>query len=196
MSDYPLSPISRADVQRACETLTSAFASDPVERWLIPDDRDYERDFPLFVAALGDTSMDTSTAWQIDDFSAIALWIPPGSEPDAERIGQVLIDTVDPGKHAEVFSVLEQMDAAHPRYAHWYLPWLGVRGDKQDQGLGGMLLSASLEYVDLGGLPAYLETPNPRTVPFYERHGFVVTGHTESPNCPPLTFMRREGRHA
>lgn len=25
-------------------------------------------------------------------------------------------------------------------------------------------------------LPAYLDSPNPRNVSFYERHGFVVTG--------------------
>jgi len=194
MSDHPLSPITRADSGRACETLTSAFAADPVERWLIPDDRQYTSNFPLFVAALGDSSMETSTAWQLDDFAAVAMWLPPGSEPDAERIGRVLIETVAPEKHAEMFSVLEQMDEAHPRYAHWYLPWLGVHADKQDRGLGGALLAASLEYVDLGGLPAYLETPNPRTIGFYERHGFVVAGGTESPHCPRLTFMRREGR--
>jgi GNAT superfamily N-acetyltransferase len=194
MSDHPLSQISRADSDRACETLTSAFAADPVERWLIPDDEEYAKSFPLFVAALGDSSMETSTAWELDDFGAVAMWLPPGTEPDAERIGRVLIETVAEDKHAEVFAILEQMDGAHPRYAHWYLPWLGVAADRQNRGLGGALLAASLEYVDLGGLPAYLETPNPRTIPFYERHRFVVTGHTESITCPPITFMQREAR--
>jgi GNAT superfamily N-acetyltransferase len=185
MSDHPLSPISRADSGRACETLTSAFAT---------DHRDYATNFPLFVAALGDSSMETSTAWQLDDYGAVAMWLPPGTEPDAERIGRVLIETVAPERHSEMFAILEQMDEAHPRYAHWYLPWLGVHAEKQGRGLGTTLLAASLEYVDLGGLPAYLETPNPRSIALYERHGFVVTGHTESANCPPLTFMRREGR--
>jgi GNAT superfamily N-acetyltransferase len=194
MSDHPLSPVSVDDADRAIATLVSAFADDPVERWLLPDDEAYAERFPAFIAALGDGSIATRSAWQIDDFAAVAMWLPPGSEPDAERIGAALRSTIPEQKHAEMFAVLEQMDAAHPRYAHWYLPWLGVRADKQNRGLGGDLLAACLEYVDLGALPAYLETPNPRNIPFYERYGFVVTGRTESPNCPPLTFMRRERR--
>jgi ribosomal protein S18 acetylase RimI-like enzyme len=84
------------------------------------------------------------------------------------------------------------MDAAHPRFPHWYLPWLGVDAASQGAGLGGALLVESLNVVDETGLPAYLETPNPRTVPFYERHGFRVTGSTETQDSPPVVFMLRE----
>jgi GNAT superfamily N-acetyltransferase len=194
MSDHPLSPIVRGDLDRAYATLTSAFEHDPVERWLLPDDEQYRAGFPPFVASLGEDALETSTAWQLDDYAAVVMWLPPGRTPDAERIGGSLIATVDASKHAEMFAVLEQMDVAHPTYPHWYLPWLGVRADSQNAGLGSRLLTASLRYVDLGGLPAYLETPNPRNIPFYRRHGFVVTGSTESATCPPITFMRRPGR--
>ena len=194
MSDRPLSPISAADAPRAYVTLLSAFAADPVERWLLPDDLEYAAGFPPFVAALSDTSMASSTAWEIDDFSAIIFWLPPGVEPDAERIGRSLIDTVAPEKHADTFAVLEQLDESHPSYPHWYLAWLGVAADKQNHGLGGRLLSQTLAYVDLGGLPAYLETSNPRTIPFFERHGFTVTGHAQAGDSPTLTCMVRDGR--
>jgi GNAT superfamily N-acetyltransferase len=196
MSDRPLSPISAADAPRAYETLVSAFADDPVERWLLPDDTAYATGFTPFVSALGDTSLSGSTAWEISDFAAVIFWIPPGVEPDAERIGRVLIETVAPEKHADTFAILEQLDASHPPFPHWYLPWLGVVAHRQNRGLGGQLLAQSLEYVDLGGLPVYLETPNPRTVPFFERHGFAVTGHAQSGDCPPLTCMVREARGA
>jgi GNAT superfamily N-acetyltransferase len=196
MSDHPLSPISAVDAPRAYETIVSAFVNDPVERWLLPDDEAYARDFPTFVAALAENAIETSTAWELDEFGAVAMWLPPGTAPDAERIGAALIATVAKAKHAEMFGLLEQMDSAHPRYAHWYLPWLGVHAGKQDQGLGGRLLADSLAYVDLGGLPAYLESPNPRNIPFYERYGFVVTGRTDSTTCPPITFMTREGRRS
>jgi GNAT superfamily N-acetyltransferase len=194
MSDHPLSPISPADAERAYATIVSAFTPDPVERWLLPDDADYVAHFSDFVAAVASSSMETSTAWELDDFAAVALWLPPGSQPDAERIGVSLISSVAEEKHAEMFGLLEQMEAAHPRYSHWYLPWLAVHADKQEHGLGGTLLAASLEYIDIGGLPAYLESPNPRNIPFYERHGFVVAGQTESVTCPPITFLRRPGR--
>jgi GNAT superfamily N-acetyltransferase len=194
MSDHALSPITPDAAARAYSTISSAFVADPVERWLLPEDADYANDFPTFIAALGESAMETRTAWQLDDFAAVAMWLPPGTEPDAERIGAVLIATVAEEKHAEMIAILEQMDAAHPKYSHWYLPWLGVRADRQNRGLGGRLLAASLAYVDLGGLPAYLETPNPRNIPFYERHGFAVTGVTSSMTCPPITFMSRAGR--
>ena len=48
-----------------------------------------------------------------------------------------------------------------------------------------------LKIVDAGGLPAYLETPNPRTVPFYQRAGFSVTGVAQAGACPPITLMQR-----
>jgi hypothetical protein len=40
-------------------------------------------------------------------------------------------------------------------------------------------------------MAAYLETPNPRTVPFYERQGFEVTGEAAAGSCPPVTTMVR-----
>jgi hypothetical protein len=48
-----------------------------------------------------------------------------------------------------------------------------------------------LEVVDASQLPAYLETPNPRTISFYARHGFEVTGVAQSGSCPPVTSMLR-----
>ncbi|HTC68579.1 MAG TPA: GNAT family N-acetyltransferase, partial [Acidothermaceae bacterium] len=94
-------------------------------------------------------------------------------------------------KHDDTIAVLEAMDAAHPRFPHWYLPWFGVDATAQGRGLGSQLMSKCLEVVAAGHLPAYLETPNPRNISFYERHGFDVTGNVESGDCPPVTFMLR-----
>ncbi len=51
-----------------------------------------------------------------------------------------------------------------------------------------------LEIVDASHLPAYLETPNPRNLTFYERYGFEVTGTAQAGRCPPITFMLRAAR--
>lgn len=58
------------------------------------------------------------------------------------------------------------MDAAHPKRAHWYLPWLGVDPARQRAGLGAELLMQCLARVDEDHLPAFRETPNPGTIPF------------------------------
>ena len=86
------------------------------------------------------------------------------------------------------------MDDLHPTYPHWYLPWLAVDPARQGHGLGAARSwrNASPE-LDADGMPAYLETPNPRTVPFYERHGFEVTGEAAAGSCPPVTSDAASG---
>jgi GNAT superfamily N-acetyltransferase len=120
--------------------------------------------------------------------------MPPGTAPDGDRIVAVLRDTVPIEQHADTFAVLEQMDDAHPSVPHWYLPWLAVDPRRQGAGLGGELLARSLARVDADRLPAYLETPNPHTVAFYERHGFAVAGISQEGACPPITSMLRPAR--
>jgi GNAT superfamily N-acetyltransferase len=193
VSDPSVSLVPESDRKRAIATVVSAFADDPVERWLFPESEQYQRHFPEFVAAFGGEAFDQETAWGLTDFSAVALWLPPGTEPDEEPIVSVLTETVSAQKHEDLFSVLEQMDEAHPDYPHWYLPWLGVEHGRQGAGLGARLLHHCLTTVDERRLPAYLETPNPRTIPFYERFGFEVTGVAQAGACPPITLMLRAG---
>lgn len=187
-------PVGEHDQARAIGTLVSAFLDDPVERWLFPEPQQYVAHFPRFVAAFGGSAFAQQTAWALGDFDAVALWIPPRSEPDASAIVEVLSQSVAAERHDDMFSVLEQMDAAHPKYPHWYLPWLGVDPTSQGKGLGGQLLRQCLGVVDGDHLPAFLETPNPRTVPFYERHGFAVTSSAQAGTCPPVTSMLRAPR--
>ena len=178
------------DVTPAVATIVAAFADDPVERWLYPEEAEYLEHFPRFVTAFaGDGAVSSA-----EDFAAVAMWLPPGAEPDGDAIATVLAETVDPAKHEDTFAVAEQMDAAHPRFAHWYLPWLAVRPERQGAGLGAALLRDGLARVDADGLPAYLETPNPRTIPLYERDGFAVTAVAQAGECPPVTCMLRTAR--
>jgi GNAT superfamily N-acetyltransferase len=191
MSDHPLSQIPAV---AAYPTLVSAYRNDPVHRWLYPDDDTYAEKLPVLIDAVGGAAFEMSTAWRLEDDDAVALWVPPGVEPDAELIGTVLLETVPVDKHPEMFSTLEQTDAVRPDYPHWYLPFFGVESSRQGQGLGTRLLTAGLEYVDLGGLPAYLLASNPRNIPFFERFGFVHTGDAQQGSAPALAVMMREGR--
>jgi GNAT superfamily N-acetyltransferase len=196
MSGQSLEPVRESDRERAIDTIVSAFSDDPVERWMFPDLQRYLEHFPEFVAAFGGAAFDRQTAWGLGDCAAVALWLPPGAEPDGELIVSVLRDHVSPERHGDTFSVLEQMEEAHPTYPHWYLPWLGVEPARQGAGLGRRLLGLCLAIVDRSRLPAYLETPNPRTIPFYEGHGFEVTGVAQAGSCPPVTLMLRSSPQA
>jgi predicted GNAT family N-acyltransferase len=82
-------------------------------------------------------------------------------------------------------------DRVHPHEPHWYLGMLATRSNAQGSGAGSKMMTRTLALVDQDGLPAHLESTNPRNVPFYERHGFVVTGEENLPDGPRLTCMRR-----
>jgi ribosomal protein S18 acetylase RimI-like enzyme len=184
MSELRVSLVGEGEQQRALDTLVLAFTADPVERWLYPEAGQYLASFSQFLAAFGGNAFDEGTAWRLGEFSAVAMWLPPGVEADGEAVAVVITETVAPERHQPLFSIAEQMDAAHPRYPHWYLPWLGVDPFAQGRGVGSELMEHGLRTVDADGLPAYLETPNPRTIPFYERHGFEVTGEASAEPVP------------
>ncbi|HYB27988.1 MAG TPA: GNAT family N-acetyltransferase [Solirubrobacteraceae bacterium] len=191
MSSRTLEPVAKLDQPRVIATLVSAFIADPVERWLYPQPFAYLTEFPAFVAAFASEAFEKATVWSLDGFAAVAIWLPPGAQADRDAIVATLSESVSAEKQADTFAVLEQMDAAHPKEPHWYLPWLGVDCAHQGAGLGSDLLRQCLFRVDADHSPAFLETPNPRTVPFYERHGFRVTSISQAGACPPLTSMLR-----
>lgn len=172
-------------------TLVLAFAADPVERFLYPEPERYLEHFPSFLSAFGGAAFAQETVWQVYDFRAVALWLPPGAEPDGDGIVRLLSTTVARQRLDDAMAVLAQMATAHPTYDHWYLPWLGVDPAAQNRGLGGELLRGCLDRVDADGLPAYLETPNPRNLSFYTRHGFEPAGQAQAGACPPVWFMVR-----
>jgi GNAT superfamily N-acetyltransferase len=194
MSDTSVRLVSIADQARVFAVLLLAFARDPVERWLFPEPDQYLQEFPEFLRAFGGDAFDRKAVWALGDFSAVALWLPPGVEPNGGAIVDALATSVLPDRQADTMLALDQMGRAHPTFAHWYLPWLGVDPARQGQGLGDRLLKQCLEAVDASHMPAYLETPNPQTIPFYERQGFVVTGATDAGACPPITFMLRKAQ--
>jgi len=187
----PISPVQSTERDTAIATVVVAFAADPVERWLWPEEDLYERCFPDFAAAFGGQAFEHESAWGLADTRAVALWLAPGVESEEEKVVGILTETVAQEKHDDLFSTLEQMAAAHPTYPHWYLPWLAVAPALQGRGLGAQLLEHGLAIVDADGLPAFLETPNPRTVPLYERHGFKVIATPQAGDCPPMTSMLR-----
>jgi GNAT superfamily N-acetyltransferase len=194
VSGLTVSLVGEDERPRALDTLVLAFAADPVERWLYPQADSYLGSFRRFLVAFGGRAFAEQAAWKIGECSAVALWLPPGTEPDADVLVATLTDTVATDQHDVMFAVLGQMEEAHPTYPHWYLPWLGVDPAVQGRGLGTALLRPGLAAVDQSHLPAYLETPNPRTIPFYERLGFEVTAQAQAGTCPPMTCMLRQAR--
>jgi GNAT superfamily N-acetyltransferase len=171
--------------------ITLAFASDPPARWVFPDAAPYLRDFPVFVRALGGAAIAHRTAYVNHDCSGAALWLAPDVGPDEQALMRFIDDCVPPDKQPDMLAVIDDMVRYHPDEPHWYLPFVGVEPAHQGQGIGAVLLRPVLAECDAAGLPAYLESSNPKNLPFYRRLGFEALGEIRIGSCPPVVPMLR-----
>ena len=82
----------------------------------------------------------------------------------------------------------------HPQEPCWYLPLIAADPAHTGQGLGAALMRHALAKVDADGLPAYLESSNPRNISLYQRYGFEVMGEIQAGSSPVMTPMIRPAR--
>ncbi|WP_227747332.1 GNAT family N-acetyltransferase [Paraburkholderia franconis] len=74
----------------------------------------------------------------------------------------------------------------------WYLGVLGVEPDRQGSGVGSALLTTGLRLCDQNKVGSYLETAEPRNLPFYSAFGFDVLSTSEPAEEPRVWSMWRE----
>ena len=146
------------------------------------------------VRAFGSRAFSNGSAFCTDDYAGTALWLPPGVEADEEGLGAVIESTVAGALRAETDAIFERMAGFHPDEPHWYLPLIGVDPAHQGEGLGEALMAHALARCDRDHAPAYLESSNPRNIPFYERHGFETLGSIQVGSSPTLVPMLRRAR--
>jgi ribosomal protein S18 acetylase RimI-like enzyme len=189
--------IARAeDEASVVSVIAIAFSADPMVRWTFPDPATFMRVMPEFVRSFGGRAFEHESAYVLRDHTGAALWLPPGTEPDVERLGALIesYGSAEAAKQGE--AIFEQMDRFHPKEPCWYLPLVGVDPIRQGRGLGTLLLRAALDRIDREGVPAYLESSNPRNISLYRRLGFVELGEIQAGSSPTLVPMFRPVGHA
>jgi ribosomal protein S18 acetylase RimI-like enzyme len=183
-----------ADEARAFATIALAFATDPMMRWSFPDPAKFMQIVPAFVRAFGGNAIAQNTADVAGDFAAVALWLPPGIEPDGEAMGKIIEAHMPPENIEDGSGLVEQMNKFHPKEPHWYLPLIGTDPAHQGKGFGSDLMAHAIWRCEESRMPAYLESSKPSNVPFYERYGFEVMGTIQQGSSPVLTPMYRQAR--
>jgi ribosomal protein S18 acetylase RimI-like enzyme len=172
-------------------TIVAAFAADPVVRWVWPEAHRYLESMPAFTVAFAGGGFRDGSAYTTDGYEGAALWLPPDVHPDDDAVGAIVEQTVARPLQGDLQSLMEKMAGFHPDGPHWYLPMIGVDPAHQNKGLGAALLRHALERCDREGLPAYLESTNPRNVSLYLRHGFVAMGEIQAGSSPVVVPMLR-----
>jgi GNAT superfamily N-acetyltransferase len=178
------------------ETLTLAFTDDPLMGWLFDDDVQRPDQLRQWWSWIIDNRQPHVDLLTTDDDRSAALWHGPDPiEGDARGTSfpEMLADLIGAEEMARKLPALGVIPAAHPTERHWYLAAIGTRPAFQGTGSGPRVMQPVLGQCDAEGIPAYLESSNPRNVPFYERFGFVATGSIQVPEGgPALTPMWRE----
>ncbi len=187
----------RGDIVAVSAAQSRAFYDDPLQVWTLPDDSTrlaaLER---MFLIALPVISLRHDECYTDDSGAVAALWMPPGSwhlplpapaitalAPLREVLGEEAME------RQRVLN--DAMAAVHPQELHWYLQGLGTDPPCQRRGFASAALAPVLARCDVDGTPAYLESTKVENVPFYESHGFAVTGTIDIPDGPSLFTMWR-----
>ena len=172
-------------------TLGAAFADDPIWRWLVDDraSRVVQAITTFGCARYPEqfTIVDGAASW----------WHPPGHWKLGLADTLRLVPRVTPVVRTRAVRLLRMsalVEKQHPPGDdHAYLGYLGAA--VQGEGLGSQVMQPALDVCDAFGWPAFLESSNPRNLPFYRRHGFVDREPLRvPPGCPVITPMWRDPR--
>lgn len=174
--------------------LGKAFADDPVMAYIFPK----EQGRASRIAGIMRMGIRNYGSYgrieYIGDVFAASVWQQP--EAPKPTLFEQLIDAMEGVvklrgallRAATVQQLLAQNRLQEP---HWYLAILGTVPEWQGKSLGGRLLESVLNECDKQAIPAYLESSNIANVPFYQRHGFIVTSEIQLPSGPIMRTMLR-----
>jgi ribosomal protein S18 acetylase RimI-like enzyme len=183
-----------SDEDCVIDALKMAFVADPATRWVWPDPQKYLSNFSSFAKAFGGKAFAYRSAHYVGNYSGAALWLPPSVHPDVDTLISLLQSSGSDGAKKDGPEVFERMSTFHPNEPHWYLPLLGVDPLHHGKGLGSALMEHALILCDQDNKYAYLESSNPKNVPFYKRHGFETLGTIQINTSPPIIPMLRKPR--
>ncbi|MFT3728915.1 MAG: GNAT family N-acetyltransferase [Terricaulis sp.] len=183
----------RSEQQNVMDTLALAFANDPPIRYWWPRASEHLYWWPRFALARGERGFDAQSVMVTPNFEGVAMWMPPGVEADPAQVEALNMPSDEEGDRI-AGDLRDEMERFHPTAPHWYLWALGVDPRYQGRGIGAALLRHTLAHIDQRHEMAYLESSDPKNVPFYQRHGFEALGVIQVHDVPPLTPMIRPAR--
>lgn len=173
------------------QTLGAAFATDPLMRWVLPDDRKRKAQLTWMFERCARYALPLGGVYALADGDAAAVVLPPGAFGADRPLGLLRSGLVGVPWQIGLgaFIRLERHEQACIRYlrqqglaAQPYVWLIGVAPHRQGQGLGGALLRGVAAHYQERGTPICLKTENPANRGFYR-----AMGGRELPELRPAT---------
>jgi ribosomal protein S18 acetylase RimI-like enzyme len=188
-----------ADQPAVVDMLCRAFAAEPFVSWFVRKDEQRALGFrENFDACVELLTLPHGHCDVLEGCEGAALWTPPGKwnlgALEQLRLLPRIIRVVGLRQLVSRLRTMNQTQAFHPKEPHAYLFVLGIEPALQGKGLGSQLIQAGLNRADDAKVGAYLESSDPRNVPFYQRQGFVVRDELQIAGGPKVWFMWRDPR--
>jgi ribosomal protein S18 acetylase RimI-like enzyme len=192
----PVVALARPRLPHALATLVEAFASDPMAMYFFPIASKRSSGLAhIFRVALRH-GLCGGVVDSVHDSGGVAIWLRSECAtmnlPRMIRTG-FLAAALKVGCAAtrRIMRFLQWTEEQRKQSVdgrHWYLLNLAVRPELQGQGVGSVLLRSGLQRAQIEGVPCFLETSNPRNVPFYEKHGFRLIHEGHPPKGGPQVW--------
>ncbi|WP_436795801.1 GNAT family N-acetyltransferase [Actinospongicola halichondriae] len=186
--------LASGEVASMAAALARSFHDDPIMEHLVPERDHVERIARFFTVDL--TVLQVRGEVHVTPgLEGGALWAAPGQwrMPLREIVRHAVPTARAFGPRVpRALKTLSVIEAHHPEEPHWYLAVLGTDPTHQGKGIGSALLAPVLDRCDDEGVGAYLESSKESNIPFYRRHGFVVTEEIALPNGPSAWGMWRD----
>lgn len=179
------------DLDELGVVLGRAFVDDPVWTWIYPQPDRSRRLITMFRSLLRATLDRGATVVTDEARRGAAIW----QRSDARRLGvlgnlRMGATMLRSGARIRRGQVLMRtIERQHPKQPHWYLSVLGTDPAYQGQGVGSALVGHVLNDPVNVGEAAHLTTETEANVPFYQRHGFEVTGELDVPGGGPHLWL-------
>jgi GNAT superfamily N-acetyltransferase len=193
-----------AQVGAAIGILRAAFLDDPIFRFHFPDPQLRGKVLELFFSDVVRAHTRLGHVYAVFDRERLigtAVWRPPNVHATglwAHLRGLIMrcrLLALSPRAGLKLLRGFAELEATHPDFPHWYLFFIGVESRQRGRGIGARLMAPVLGVADTTGMPCYLETPFPQTLPFYRALGYEITSEPRPfAGAPQLWAMTRTPR--
>lgn len=175
--------IQETDIDKASHVLGQSFIDYPIFKYILPD-REIRRNnnHHFFNFLIRMAMSDGEVIAPSNNIEGVSIWVnPPKGKADISKpikAGIVhLLLHVDIGafvRFNEIGSIKRKARSRIITAPYYLLDVIGVDPKHQQRGYAQLMINSQLCEYDKRSIPCYLETSDPRNIPFYQQFGFQL----------------------